>query len=71
MPRRHRFAEMTVAQILEHKKAGVRDAPLEDGSPSWDEIETLTWEEVDDRARLGLPGYKTIRKLLSDRRFDR
>jgi hypothetical protein len=67
----HRFAGMTVAEILPCKKASILSAPLEPGSPSWNEIETLSWEEINDRAQQSLPGYKTIRKLLSDRRFDR
>ena len=67
----HRFSGMTVAEILPYKKSSILAAPLERDSPSWSEIETLTWEEIDDRARQSLPGYKTIRKLLSDRRFDR
>ena len=67
----HRFAGMTVAEILPYKKASILTAPLEPDSPSWMEIETLTWEEISDRARQSLPGYRTIRKLLSDRRFDK
>lgn len=67
----HRFLGMAVWKILESKKSSIRRAPLEPGSPSWDEIETLTWEEIDRRAQQSLPGYRTIRKLLSDRRFDR
>jgi hypothetical protein len=62
---------MTVAEILPYKKASILTARLEAGSPSWKEIETLTWEEINDRAQQSLPGYRTIRKLLSDRRFDR
>ena len=71
MPQPHRFAGMRVPEILQHKKASVRQSPLESGSPSWNEIEELTWEEIESGARAELPGYKTIRKLLSDKRFDR
>jgi hypothetical protein len=67
----HRFAGMTVSEILKQKKASVLTAPLEPDSPSWKDLESLTWEEVDRGAQQSLPGYKTIRKLLSDRRFDR
>ncbi|MBI3468133.1 MAG: hypothetical protein HY000_34435 [Planctomycetes bacterium] len=71
MTQPHRFSGMTVAEILRLKKASVRNAPLEAGSPTWEEIEGLAWEEISLMAAQSLPGYKTIRKLLSDRRFDR
>jgi hypothetical protein len=67
----NKYAGMTVAEILRTKKAGVRAAPLPPGSPTWEQLTPLTWEEVDDRARRNDPGFKTIRKLLSDQRFDR
>jgi hypothetical protein len=31
----------------------------------------MTWEEIDEGARKNLAGYKTVRKLLTDQRFDR
>jgi hypothetical protein len=61
----------TVAEILAGKKASVRNAPLGPGSPSWDDILDLTWEEVVDRAKRRAPGYKTIKKLLSSREYDK
>ena len=64
-------AGKTVAEILNDKKATIRQAPLPPGSPSWDDIMFLTWKEIDDRARRRLPGYKTFRKLLTDGRFDK
>ncbi len=67
----HRFSGMTVAEILRLKKASILQAPLEKGSPGWQDIASLTWEEVDERAQQDVTGYRTIRKLLSDRRFDR
>jgi hypothetical protein len=61
----------TVAEILKGKQAKIRQAPLPRGSPSWDDIMGLTWEEIEDRARQRIPGYKTFRKLLTDGRFDK
>jgi hypothetical protein len=31
----------------------------------------MTWEQIEAGARTGRPGFKTIRKLLADKRFDR
>jgi hypothetical protein len=65
------LAGKTVAEILRTKKASIRDAALEPGSPSWDEIMDLTWEELTERAKQRLPGYKTIKKLLGSREYDK
>jgi hypothetical protein len=62
---------MLVKEILRTKKASVRSAPLPEGSPAWHEVEELPWEEVDLAAQEGRPGFKTIRKLLTDGRFER
>ena len=67
----HKFAGMRVRDILRLKKASVRNAPLPPGSPTWDEVEDMIWEDVDEAARRNEPGFKTIRKLLTDGRFDR
>ena len=67
----HNNAGKTVSQILAGKKASVRNDPLEAGSPSWSEIEALTWEEVVEHAEGDVPGFKTIKKLLGDKRFDK
>lgn len=64
-------AGKTVEEILRGKKASVRDASLETGSPSWDEILDLTWEEVVERAKRRTPGYKTFKKLLGSREYDK
>jgi hypothetical protein len=61
----------TVGEILAGKKASIKAAPLDPGSPSWDDILDLTWEEIEERARQRVPGFRTFRKLLSDRRFDK
>jgi hypothetical protein len=61
----------TVAEILSGKKASIKQAALDPGSPSWDDILDWTWEEIERRARLREPGFQTISKLLKDGRFDK
>jgi hypothetical protein len=65
------LAGKTVAEILQTKRANIKKAPLEAGSPSWDDILHLTWEEVEERAIRREPGFKTIHKLLKEKRFDK
>lgn len=67
----HKFAGMRVSVILLLKLGSVRTAPLPAGSPAWADLEAMTWEQVADGARRDLPGFKTVRKLLTDQRFDR
>lgn len=67
----HKFAGLRVSEILRIKKASIRVAPLPPGLPSWAEFEGMTWEEIEEGARKNLPGYKIVRKLLTDQRFDR
>jgi hypothetical protein len=64
-------AGRTVAEILLGKKASIKNAGLEPGSPSWDEIMDHTWEEIQARAKRRVPGYKTIKKLLSSGEYDK
>jgi hypothetical protein len=64
-------AGKTVTEILKTKVGRIKRAPLDPGSPSWDEILDLTWEDIDDRARRRLPGYQTLRKLLSDPEYNK
>jgi hypothetical protein len=66
-----RNAGKTVAGILAGKQASIKTPALPPGSPSWDDILHLTWEEVEENARRRVPGFKTIRKLLTDGRFDK
>lgn len=61
----------TVRQILKGKRGAIRQAPLEANSPSWDAILDLTWDEIVERAEADEPGYRTIKKLLGDTRFDK
>ena len=69
MPRN--YAGKTVSEILKGKKASIKDAALDRGSPSWDDVLHLTWEEIRDRAKRRQPGYKTIKKLLGSREYDK
>jgi hypothetical protein len=68
---KHANAGKTVAQILKSKRASIKDAPLEEGSPSWDDILDLTWEDIRRRAARGEPGFKTFKKLLDRKRFNK
>jgi hypothetical protein len=65
------YSGMTVAEILKTKKARIKFAPLEEGSPGWDDILHLTWEDVEDKQRRREPGFKTFHKLLKAKRFDK
>lgn len=64
-------AGKTVAEILKRKKAGIMKAALDEGSPSWDDIMDLTWEEVEVKQRRREPGFQTFHKLLKQKRFDK
>ncbi len=64
-------AGKTVAEILRGKRGSIKDAALEPGSPSWDDILHLSWEEVEERARRDEPGFRTIQKLLKRRKFNK
>jgi hypothetical protein len=69
MPSQH--AGKTVAEILKGKRADIKCASLDPGSPSCDEILHLTWEEIQAGAKQGKPGYKTFKKLLGSREYDK
>ena len=60
----------TVREILRGKRASIKQAALDPGSPSWDDIMDEFWEEIVRRATRRERGYRTIKKLLSDKRFD-
>ena len=64
-------AGKTVQEILKHIKARIKNAELDPGSPSWDEILDVTWEEIVNKAKSRRPGYHTLRKLLSDGEYDK
>ena len=61
----------TVREILKGKKGSIKQAALDPGSPSWDDIMDMPWEEIVDRAQQRQLGYKTFKKLLGETRFDR
>jgi hypothetical protein len=65
------YSGMTVAEILKLKRAGILRAPLDAGSPSWDEILHLSWEEIEQKQKRREPGFKTFHKLLKEKRFDK
>jgi hypothetical protein len=67
----HRFSGLTVEQILKLKKGSIRQVQLSEGSPTWETLQEMTWEQIEINAAMNLAGFRTIRKLLSDRRFDR
>jgi len=70
MPK-HKNAGKTVGEILKDKKAGIKTAELEEGSPSWDDILNLTWEDIVKAAKKREPGFKTFKKLLSQGEYDK
>ncbi len=65
------YAGKTVAEILRGKKGSIKNARLPQGSPAWDSILGKMWEDIEQAARSGRPGYDTIRKLLTDARFNK
>lgn len=68
---KHKYFGQTVAEILKNQRASIKNAELEEGSPSWDDILDLTWKEVVDQAKKRQPGFKTIKKLLSSGEYDK
>jgi len=67
----HEFAGQQVVDILRHKKASIKQARLPQGSPDWDAFSQMTWEQVEDGAHANRAGFKVVRKLLTDKRFDK
>jgi len=61
----------SVADVLKGKKGSIKQAPLPPGSPSWDDILDRTMADIEKGAKENRPGYKEIRKLLQDKRFDK
>jgi hypothetical protein len=64
-------AGKTVAEILKGKQGRIKNVRLEAGSPSWDEIMHLTWEEIEEKMRQREPGFQTFHKLLKAKRFNK
>jgi hypothetical protein len=67
----HKFSGKTASDILRQKKASIKLARLPKGSPDWDEFSEMTWEEIEHGVRVNKPGFKVVRKLLTDKRFDK
>ena len=63
--------EETVEDRLKKKRGSIKKAKLPQGSPSWDKIGKLTMAEIARRAAKNEKGYKAIKKLLNDIRFDK
>jgi hypothetical protein len=60
-----------VIDILKLKKGSIKQAQLPPGSPDWDEFSLMTWAQIEEGAHENRPGFRVVRKLLTDRRFDR
>jgi len=61
----------TVKDVLKEKKGSIKNAPLPEGSPSWDEILNMPLDEVAKRAQRNEVGFKQFKKLLNDKRFNK
>jgi hypothetical protein len=59
------------SEILKNKKGSIKNAPLPPGSPSWESIMSKSWDEIEAGARSNTQGYREIKKLLTDGRFNR
>lgn len=68
---KHKYSGQTVAEILTEKQAGIKSPALDPGSPSWDDILDLTWEDIVAGAKQRKPGFKTFKKLLSMGDYDK
>jgi hypothetical protein len=67
----HKHAGKTVREILKGKKGSIKEPSLDEGSPSWAELLDVTWEDIEEGAKQGRPGYKTIKKLLGGKEYDK
>jgi hypothetical protein len=64
-------ADATVGEVLSTKIGSITRARLPRGAPGWDAIRNMTMSEVKELAKKNVPGFKTILKLLRDKRFDK
>lgn len=55
-----------MSDILKSKKASIKQAQLPEGSPNWEEFSAMTWEQIEKSAEENVPGFRVVRKLLSD-----
>jgi hypothetical protein len=65
------YVGQKVADIFKRKKASIKQARLPQGSPAGDAFMEMTWEQIEAGARANTPGFKVVRKLLTDKRFDK
>jgi hypothetical protein len=65
------YVGQKVADILKRKKASIKQARLPQGSPDWDTFMEMAWEQIEVGARANRAGFKVVRKLLTDKRFDK
>jgi Pretoxin HINT domain len=63
--------EDLVSDILKGKKGSIRQAPLPEGAPAWDDVLGMSYAEIEAAAKANTPGFKTIKKLLTDKRFNK
>lgn len=66
----HKYSGMKVSDILKLKQGGITKAPLKEGSPGWDSIRNLTWEQLKGKAKTN-SYYDEFIKLLGQGRFDK
>ena len=60
-----------VRDILKLKRGSIKTAPLERGSPRWEDILDLTWREIEEGGRQQRAGFRTLKKLLLRKEYDR
>ena len=65
------LASQRVVDLLRHKKASIKQARLPGGLPEGHEFSQMTWEQVEDGARANRLVSRLVRKLLTDKRFDK
>ncbi len=68
---RHKCSGPKIAEILAYKKGSVKQAQLPEGSLDWNTFCMMTWEQLAVGARENRTGFKVVRKLLTDKRFDK
>ena len=68
---KHKNSGRSVAEILKEKRANIKEAALDPGSPSWDDILELSWEEIVRGAKERQPGFQTFKKLLSKGEYNK
>jgi len=61
----------TVTSVLRGKLGSIKRKALDPGSPSWSDIGDMSIDQVRAAAKANQPGFRTILKLLQDRRFNK